>query len=99
MPRESLAAKSERASRISDALKRTYPDAHCELNFTNALELLIATILSAQSTDKQVNVVTEALFKKYRTVTDYANADPGEFEKDISRIGLFRNKAKSIRAC
>lgn len=99
MPRESFAAKSERAGRIADGLKRTYPDAHCELNFTTPLELLIATILSAQSTDKQVNVVTESLFKKYRSATDYAKTPPAEFEKDISRIGLFRNKARSVTGC
>jgi endonuclease-3 len=99
MSRESLAAKSERANRITEALQRTYPNAHCELNFTTPLELLIATILSAQSTDKQVNVVTESLFKKYRSAADFANADLSELEKDISRIGLFRNKAKSISAC
>jgi len=99
MPRESLAAKSERANRIAEGLKRTYSDAHCELNFTNPLELLIATILSAQSTDKQVNVVTESLFRKYRSAADFANVAVSELEKDISRIGLFRNKAKSISAC
>src|SRR6478736_5269560 len=99
MPKESFAAKSERAGKIAEGLKRTYPDAHCELDFTSPLELLIATILSAQSTDKQVNVVTEALFKKYRTAADFAKAEAGDLEKDISRIGLFRNKAKSINAC
>jgi endonuclease-3 len=99
MSKESFAAKSERAGKIAEGLKRTYPDAHCELNFTNPLELLIATILSAQSTDKQVNVVTEALFKNYRSAEDYAKVEVGELEKDISRIGLFRNKAKSINAC
>jgi len=99
MPKESFAAKSERAGKIAEGLKRTYPDAHCELDFTNPLELLIATILSAQSTDKQVNVVTAALFKKYRTAEDYAKVQVSELEKDISRIGLFRNKAKSINAC
>src|SRR5215471_14134904 len=99
MPRESFVTKSNRARRISEALQRTYPDAHCELNHSNPLELLIATILSAQANDKQVNVVTESLFKKYRTAADYANVEIGELEKDISRIGLFRNKAKSIKAC
>jgi endonuclease-3 len=99
MARESFAAKSERASRIADGLKHAYPDAHCELNFNNPLELLIATILSAQSTDKQVNVVTESLFKKYRTAADYAKTPAAELEKDISRIGLFRNKAKSVTSC
>jgi endonuclease-3 len=99
MPRESLAARSERTRLIADTLRRTYPDAHCELNFRNPLELLVATILSAQSTDKQVNVVTEGLFQKYRSAADYARADLVELERDISRIGLFRNKAKNIKAC
>lgn len=80
-------------------LRETYPDAHCELNFTNPLELLVATILSAQCNDKQVNIVTENLFKHYRTAKDYADADPAEFEQQIKRIGLYRNKAKNIRAC
>ena len=99
MPRESRAVKQERTNRILEELRRTYPDAHCELNFTNPLELLIATILSAQCTDKQVNIVTADLFKKYRTPEDYAKADLAELENDIKRIGLFRNKAKNIKAC
>lgn len=99
MPREARAAKQERASRIIDALRKTYPDAHCELNFTNPLELLIATILSAQATDKQVNVITADLFQKYKRAEDYVKADLAELENDIKRIGLFRNKAKSLKAC
>lgn len=99
MPRESRAAKTDRTCRILDELRRTYPDAHCELNFSNPLELLIATILSAQCTDKQVNIVTEDLFRKYKTAEDYARADLPELENDIKRIGLFRNKAKNIKAC
>jgi endonuclease III len=99
MPRESKVVKQERTNRILEELRRTYPDAHCELNFTNPLELLIATILSAQCTDKQVNIVTADLFKKYRTAEDYAKADLAELESDIKRIGLFRNKAKNIKAC
>lgn len=103
MPRESRAAvqqrNKQRVNRILDELRRTYPEAHCELNFSNPLELLIATILSAQCTDKQVNIVTEALFKKYQTAEDYAHADLAELENDIRRIGLFRNKAKNIKAC
>ena len=99
MPRDSRVAKKERANRIFEELRRTYPDAHCELNSSNPLELLIATILSAQCTDKQVNIVTESLFKKYRTAEDYAEADLAEREKDIQRIGLFRNKARTIKAC
>ncbi|HAV64960.1 MAG TPA: endonuclease III, partial [Verrucomicrobiales bacterium] len=80
-------------------LRRTYPDAHCELNFSNPLELLIATILSAQCTDKQVNIVTATLFRKYRTAADFADAELAQIENDIRRIGLFRNKAKNIQAC
>ncbi len=99
MPRESLAAKTARTAHLIDGLRRTYPDAHCELNYSNPLELLVATILSAQCTDKQVNIVTESLFQKYRTAADYARADPAALEHDLRRIGLFRNKAKSLRAC
>lgn len=99
MPRESQAAKRTRTEAIIARLQVAYPNAHCELNFTNPLELLIATILSAQCTDKQVNIVTTELFKKYRTPADYANADPDQFAQDIRRIGLYRNKAKNIQAC
>lgn len=99
MPRESQAARTERTAKVLAALKRTYPQAHCELNFRNPLELLIATILSAQCTDKQVNIVTETLFKKYKSAADYAQAPLEELENDIRRIGLFRNKAKNIKAC
>lgn len=99
MPPESLAARSARALRIVEDLRRTYPDAHCELNFSNPLELLVATILSAQCTDKQVNLVTATLFQRYRSAADYAGAPPGQLEEDIQRIGLFRSKAKNIRAC
>ena len=72
MPRESLKSKTERTNAIIDGLKRTYPDANCELDYSNPLELLIATILSAQCTDKQGNIVTTDLFKKYRSASDYA---------------------------
>ncbi len=99
MPRESLQQKTARTQKIIAALQATYPDAHCELNHRSPLELLIATILSAQCTDKQVNIVTADLFKKYRTAPDYAHAAPSEFEQDIRRIGLFRAKAKNIQAC
>lgn len=98
MPRESHAAKIGRTGKIIDGLRAAYPDAHCELNFSNPLELLIATILSAQCTDKQVNLVTAGLFKKYRAAADFAQADPGEFSNDIRRIGLYRNKAKNIQS-
>ncbi len=99
MPRESLQQKAARTARLITLLREAYPDAHCELNFTNPLELLIATILSAQCTDKQVNLVTAGLFRKYRTAADYANAPAAEFEGDIKRIGLFRAKARNIQAC
>lgn len=98
MSRESTQSLKARLAKIIDALKQTYPDAHCELNYCNPLELLIATILSAQCNDKQVNIVTETLFQKYKTAQDYADADPVEFEQAIKRIGLYRNKAKNIQA-
>lgn len=82
-----------------DRLRSTYPEAHCELRFSNPLELLIATILSAQCTDKQVNIVTEELFQKYRSASDYAQADPETLADDIRHIGLFRNKARNIQSC
>jgi len=99
MPRESIQAKKERTTLISEGLRRAYPDAHCELDYTNPFELLIATILSAQATDKQVNVITKDLFKKYSSPADYAKADLPALEQDLRRIGLFRNKAKSVKAC
>jgi endonuclease III len=99
MPRESFQAKQERTLEIVEQLRQTYPDAHCELNFSNPLELLIATILSAQCTDKQVNIVTADLFQKYRSAADYANSKLEELEQDVKRIGLFRSKAKNIQAC
>jgi endonuclease-3 len=99
MPRESTKAKLARIKKIISSLQKTYPDAHSELNHSNPLELLVATILSAQCTDKRVNVVTAGLFKKYRTAADYAKADPAELERDIKTTGFFRNKAKNIQAC
>ncbi len=98
MPRETFQNTQQRVSRIIDGLQAAYPDAHCELVYSNPLELLVATILSAQCTDRQVNLVTPGLFKKYRTAADFAEAPPAEFEADIRRIGLYRNKAKNIRA-
>nr|WP_093168866.1 endonuclease III [Sinosporangium album] len=77
-------------------LAETYPDAHCELDFGNPLELLVATILSAQCTDKRVNMVTPTLFAKYRTVEDYAGADRAELEEIIRSTGFFRAKTTSI---
>jgi len=88
--------KSDRAQSIFNALKKRYPDAHCALEYNSPLELLFATILSAQSTDVGVNKATPALFKAFPLVQDYANASPKEIEPYISSIGLFRSKAKSI---
>ncbi|HEY2342847.1 MAG TPA: endonuclease III [Chthoniobacteraceae bacterium] len=90
--------RSERAAALIAAFERTYPDAHCELDYRNPLELLIATILSAQCTDKRVNMVTPALFKRCPKAADYAAIDPSELEKMIQSTGFFRAKAKSIRA-
>ena len=78
-------------------LKKAYPDAHCALNHTNPLELLIATMLSAQCTDERVNIVTADLFRKYRSAEDYVKADRAEVERDIHSTGFFRNKAKNIQ--
>jgi endonuclease-3 len=99
MPRESLQDRQARARQIVAGLRQTYPDAHCELNYSNPLELLVATILSAQCTDKRVNLVTAELFRKYRSAADYANANRSELEQDIRTTGFFRNKAKNIQAC
>ncbi|MFH1066698.1 MAG: endonuclease III, partial [bacterium] len=78
---------------------KTYPDAHCELHFSNPLELLVATILSAQCTDVRVNKVTPALFQRYRSVQDYAEAETSELETFIRSTGFYRNKTKNIIAC
>src|SRR6185312_9451951 len=79
-------------------LKKVYPQAKCSLDHRNALELLVATILSAQSTDERVNIVTKSLFKKYRKPEDYSKVSQEELERDIHSTGFYRNKAKSIRA-
>ena len=89
----------ERRARVRTIIrrpKREFPDAKCALDHTNPLELLVATILSAQCTDVRVNMVTPALFAKYRSAADYAAADPQVFEKEIQSTGFFRNKTKSI---
>ncbi len=87
---------TERSKRIVKLLAKTYGDATCALVHSNALELLVATILSAQCTDIRVNLVTKELFKKYRTAEDYAKAKPEELEQAIRSTGFFRSKAKSI---
>ncbi len=88
-----------RVLKIIELLEKEHPDAKIALNYTNPLELLVATILSAQCTDKRVNIVTKTLFKKYRKVEDYANADLEELEEDIRPTGFYRNKAKNIKKC
>jgi endonuclease III len=97
MSRENFQNRKARAQRIMAGLESAYPDAHCELNYSNPLELLVATILSAQCSDRQVNIVTAELFQKYRTAADYSRAPLAELENAIRRIGLYRNKAKSIK--
>jgi endonuclease-3 len=93
-------AKFLRAEQIYSRLEATYPDAKCALIYQTPLQLLIATILSAQSTDKTVNTVTPALFKRYRTAKDFARAKPPELEKLVHSTGFFRNKAKNVQgAC
>lgn len=89
--------KKERAERLSQELPRIYPDAHCELDFKNPLELLVATILSAQCTDVRVNMVTKLLFKRCKTAADYAGIPQEELEEIIRSTGFYRNKAKSLR--
>jgi endonuclease-3 len=99
MPRkvaETPLARTRRARTINRELGRIYPDAHCELDFTNPLELAVATILSAQCTDVRVNMVTPVLFAKYPTAKDYAEADRAEVERIIQSTGFFRNKTTSL---
>src|SRR5213594_1777402 len=88
--------RKARARKIIARLKREYPDATCALHHHSALELVVATILSAQCTDARVNLVTPALFAKYRAAADYAAADPRVLEREIQSTGFFRNKTKSI---
>jgi endonuclease-3 len=92
--------EKQRTRKIIRLLRRAYPDAHCTLDHSNPLELLVATILSAQCTDERVNIVTADLFRKYRSCQDYARAEQGELENDIRSTGFYRNKARAIRgAC
>ena len=90
-------AKKKRAQAIYRILSKSYPDVHCELDFKNPLQLLIATVLSAQCTDKRVNAVTPALFKRYKNVKDFAGADLRELQQIIKSTGFFRAKAKNIK--
>jgi endonuclease-3 len=95
-PAETPTALTRRARKINRELAEIYPDAHTELDFTNALELSVATILSAQCTDKRVNEVTPELFRRYRTAADYAEADRDQLEELVRPTGFFRNKTTSI---
>ena len=88
----------ERATQLVEVLPEVYPGAHCELDFNTPLQLLVATILSAQCTDKRVNMVTPKLFAKYRSAADFARTQQETLEQEIKSTGFFRNKAKSIRA-
>jgi endonuclease-3 len=100
MPKETLENKRKRVKKILDLLKKEYPDAACELGHSMPLELLVATILSAQCTDERVNIVTRDLFKKYRAPEDYLKVPPEKLEQEIRSTGFYRNKTKNIRgAC
>jgi endonuclease III len=99
MPVAAAEEPKRRAAKVAKLLAAEYPNAECALKFSNPLELLIATILSAQCTDVRVNLVTPALFKKYPTAAAYATAKRPELEKAIQSTGFFRNKAKSIQEC
>jgi endonuclease-3 len=94
---EEIADKKARVLKIIELLEKEYPRAKTALHYSSPLEILVATILSAQCTDKRVNIVTKSLFKKYRTAEDYANADLAELEQDIRSTGFYRNKAKNLK--
>jgi endonuclease-3 len=99
-PKIPAADKRKNTLKIIRLLKKAYPDARCSLNHGSPLELLIATILSAQCTDERVNIVTADLFRKYRTCQDYIQVERTELEQDVRTTGFFRNKSKSIQgAC
>lgn len=89
--------EEQRISKILETLKKDYPNAKCTLDFKNPLELLVATILSAQCTDQRVNIVTKSLFKKYTSAKNYANASLEQLEKDIKSTGFYKNKAKALK--
>lgn len=99
MSRESVEQKKSRVKEILTRLRATYPDVHCELAFSTPLQLLIATILSAQCTDKRVNIVTRELFRKYKSAADFSRAPIADLEEAVKTTGFFRNKAKNIKAC
>lgn len=96
MPRESKKARTERAAEVFDLLAEEYPDAHCELDFVDAFQLAVATILSAQTTDERVNMVTPPLFKRYPNAKKLAAAKQEDVEEIVRSTGFYRNKAKNI---
>lgn len=98
MPKPSM-PRAERAAAICQTLARTYPNAHCELDYTTPLELLVATILSAQCTDKRVNIVTKDLFRVCHTAADYVALPQEQLEEIVRTTGFFRAKAKNIKSC
>ena len=89
----------QRTTKIIELLEKQYPDAKTALNYTNPLEILVATMLSAQTTDERVNIVTQKLFKKYHKPEDYAKADIKELEQDIHSTGFYHNKARNLQKC
>ncbi len=99
MPYESQKVKQNRVLKVITLLKKYYPQVHCELRFSNSLELLVAVILSAQCTDKRVNQVTSLLFKKYKNPKDYIQVSLEELAEDIHSTGFYKNKAKNIKSC
>ena len=96
MPRESRAARRERLARVLDLLHAAYPDSRCSLDHTNPLQLLVATVLSAQTTDAAVNRVTPALFARFRTAEDFGSASQEEMEEYLKSLNFFRNKSRSL---
>ncbi len=96
VPSKELEARKKKAAQIVAALKKLYPEAKTILRHSNPWELYVAVVLSAQTTDKKVNEITDRLFKKYKTLDNYVNADPEAFEQEIRGVNYYRNKAKSI---
>jgi endonuclease III len=96
---ESLKQKTSRARKILDTLEAEYPGAKCHLNYKNPFQLLISTILAAQTTDVGVNLIMDELYKKYKSPADFSNADPAVLEKELSRLNFYRNKTKSVINC
>jgi endonuclease-3 len=99
MARMTKVAGAEAVTRLLECLRATYPDAHCELVHSTPLQLLVATILSAQCTDKKVNQVTPALFRKYPTAAAYASAETAALEQELHSLGFFRSKTRSLQSC